>query len=170
MTRSGFEDDLQQIVKRWELGYDRERRTRSPDSEREGDPLLIEWLLSIQALDVAKGGGLSALSQELSFPHACTDRLRYPYGVHRYDGDYYDARTGGCYINPELADRIQIYDKAIYAHRSKNVVARYPYNVLEIMKRDLPDGWEARLTDVGKVYYINHNANTTQCEKRLEDR
>jgi hypothetical protein len=36
------------------------------------------------------------------------------------------------------------------------------------MKRDLPDGWEACLTDVGKVYYINHNTNMAQWETPLE--
>ena len=169
MTRSGFESDLQEIRKRWELGYKREREIRSLGLETEENSLLVEWLLSIQALDFAKCRGLSALSQELSFPYACTDRLRHPSGVHRYGGEYYDARTGGCYINPGLADWIKIYDKAIYAHKLKNVVTRYPYNVLEVMKRDLPDGWEARLTDVGDIYYVHHNSNTAQRERPAED-
>ena len=83
-------------------------------------------------------------------------------------GSVYDARNGCDYISPYLADRIRIHDNAIYAHTVGIVAARYPYIVLEGSKKGLPDGWEARLTDVGKVYYINYISDTTQWERPLE--
>jgi len=87
MTRRNFERDLAIIVSAWQDRYSRAWNASGDSAggakhERNPD-LLVQWLMSMQGLDVAEGSGIPRLSAELSALEylELSKGFQYPYGI-----------------------------------------------------------------------------------------
>ncbi len=174
LSKNKFTEEMKLIETQWRTSYDEAREDASETSGSRSS-LLIEWLLSSHKLDPSDRLGLGRLSGQMSFPSPQYEAeeltVRLPIGVVRdyvFDNIYIDFRFKGTLLKHDSLYWLRIHDRAMYVHHS--TVQRYVHTTKEKQvepgptTNEFPPGIEEHTTDLGVLFYADHNSHKTYWE------